>query len=407
MMSNSARHSIVRMNRKHFRHFELQKPAQDHAKVNPGFRVFVRESFSTDPRRKSSRKFITGDLTKFLLAYYDVEDEIKNFYEVITEGHPCRLYFDLEFARNENMNIDEDEVTLTFINVINHCLKVKFSVLCDEDCVLQLESSPNLPPNPPRTKMSRHLIFHVPNHVFANNSVCGHFVRSVWTCLVDFLDNLKVSPYFPHPTLSREALGQLRVSCRSKLGFIADMSVYSKNRHFRLLLSRKWEEESFLAVSLQNSFPNSTSPITSLEQSLVCCSVPPNTRVLQWNEERINTERAPRPGAQYQEAPLPRIDMCPEKLKRLKEFVGGCARTFSPSATVALYKMEPGRVTFTVVGDNFCELIGRRHKNNRTYFVADLRNKWVRQGCFDRDCLSRMRERETIKLPDDANPDMH
>ena len=125
-MNNLAPHRISYMNRQDLAHFDYQKPAKDHAKENPGFRVFVRESYSTLPSKKSSRKFISGELTKFLLAYNDVEDKIKNFYELISEGHPCRLYFDLEFDRND-MDKDKDQITI-FIDLVIHCLDVKFSV---------------------------------------------------------------------------------------------------------------------------------------------------------------------------------------------------------------------------------------------------------------------------------------
>ena len=42
--------------------------------------------------------------------------------------------------------------------------------------------------------------------------------------------------------------------------------------------------------------------------------------------------------------------------------------------------------TFSVLGNRFCERIGRQHKSNHIYFVVHWTRHEFRQGCFDPDC---------------------
>ena len=156
------------MNKFNFPWYTKQKDAIDHALAHAGFRVFVRETFSTLAGRDSTRSFISADKNKFLLSYFDVEDEMKHFYELILVDHPCRLYFDLEFDRSLNIGLDDDEVVDCFISVMSHCVNIEFNANCKPDCVLDLESSVDLL-SPPSTKMSHHLVFHLPQHIFGSN----------------------------------------------------------------------------------------------------------------------------------------------------------------------------------------------------------------------------------------------
>ena len=45
-------------------------------------------------------------------------------------------------------------------------------------------------------------------------------------------------------------------------------------------------------------------------------------------------------------------------------------------------------IIFHVSNTRFCENVNREHKSNHIYFVADLKNKFLFQKCFDEDCKS-------------------
>ena len=66
---------------------------------------------------------------------------LRHVYEIIREGYPCRLYFDLEFPRNENPNVDGDHLTCRWIELILWKLYEYFGLCLGFDSVVDLESS--------------------------------------------------------------------------------------------------------------------------------------------------------------------------------------------------------------------------------------------------------------------------
>ncbi|CAN0260853.1 unnamed protein product, partial [Ectocarpus sp. 12 AP-2014] len=80
---------------------------------------------------------------------------LRHMYEIIREGCPCRMYFDLEFACDPNPGLDGEELVRAWINVVAGKLHQEFGVSVGASNVLDLDSST------PK-KFSRHLIFHLP-----------------------------------------------------------------------------------------------------------------------------------------------------------------------------------------------------------------------------------------------------
>ncbi|CBN75167.1 similar to coiled-coil domain containing 111 [Ectocarpus siliculosus] len=98
---------------------------------------------------------------------------LRHMYEIIREGRPCRMYFDLEFARGPNPGLDGEELVCAWINVVAGKLHQEFGVSVGTSNVLDLDSST------PK-KFSRHLIFHLPgDQLFLDNSHVGRFVNSL------------------------------------------------------------------------------------------------------------------------------------------------------------------------------------------------------------------------------------
>ena len=46
------------------------------------------------------------------------QSPLGHVYEIIREGCPCRMYFDLEFARSYNPGLDGEELVRAWINVV-------------------------------------------------------------------------------------------------------------------------------------------------------------------------------------------------------------------------------------------------------------------------------------------------
>jgi len=54
----------------------------------------------------------------------DMGDDVRHYYELIPQGHPCRLYFDLEFQRALNPGIDDAALMTQFLTVWSRCRSV-------------------------------------------------------------------------------------------------------------------------------------------------------------------------------------------------------------------------------------------------------------------------------------------
>jgi hypothetical protein len=142
-----------------------------------------------------------------------------HWYEVVREGRPCHLYFDLEFARssvqNWNSNVDGDALVDTLLHHVGFILQRNWGLVLDpQSQVYELDSSTP-------EKFSRHVIVRIPGHAFFHNLAIGHFVSQVLAAAGTDLD------VFKSPPPSQE-----RVS-------FVDTAVYTKNRHFRLVYSSK------------------------------------------------------------------------------------------------------------------------------------------------------------------------
>ena len=84
------------------------------------------------------------------------------FYEVIQENRPCRLYFDLEYDKTINSDINGEIMINDFKDLIIEMLYKTFEItICAKD-ILDLESSS-------QEKFSRHLIVHTGEFLFSSN----------------------------------------------------------------------------------------------------------------------------------------------------------------------------------------------------------------------------------------------
>uniref|UniRef100_A0A1I8HMS8 DNA-directed primase/polymerase protein n=1 Tax=Macrostomum lignano TaxID=282301 RepID=A0A1I8HMS8_9PLAT len=106
----------------------------------------------------------------------------RHLYELIPEGSRCRLYFDLEFDRLSNPDLDGSMATDILLGFIRNLLTVAFgdtgATHSDWMEAVQLDASTD-------QKFSRHVIF--PNVVFSNNEIMGRFIRFAYALLMEWL----------------------------------------------------------------------------------------------------------------------------------------------------------------------------------------------------------------------------
>ncbi|XP_020590560.1 DNA-directed primase/polymerase protein isoform X2 [Phalaenopsis equestris] len=144
--------------------FPRQEEAIRFARTHRSCNVFSYQDHLTGKRR-----FLASTYDEFWKRYESMDSKFRHHYEVIQEGHPCHLYFDLEFNMRLNVgrNVDEMVDILTSITLI--AISEKYSIHANHECVVELDSSTE-------EKFSRHLIIRLPKAAFKNNSHVGAFV---------------------------------------------------------------------------------------------------------------------------------------------------------------------------------------------------------------------------------------
>jgi len=245
---------------------------------------------------------------------------LRHAYEIIPGKTPCRLYFDVEFARGtaleSNAQIHGDELVDRLIKEagkhLNRCFGLPVPARHD---VVDMDSSTP-------SKFSRHLVFHLRPAVsltkksspaaanreflFRSSDHVGAFVRSLAAELIlaqpSLLgDEVPSQPGAPHPlwvrhpprqaasgdvcasqevlSLSSSQEGTLDTSQEPRTrapaqpeplwSCVIDLGVYTKNRAFRLLGSRKFgREKPALRLADENQFVQHDGPSLASSQEM-------------------------------------------------------------------------------------------------------------------------------------------
>lgn len=157
--------------------------------------------YSFDVNASGAKKFIVTNPATFLEMYLALKPERRVYYEMIPDGVPIKLYMDFEFKRRENPGLNENEMIEKIISGVRTAVKIP------DVTPLQLDSSNEI-------KASRHLIFPI---VFKTKADVKAFV-------IHLVNELK-SP----ETDEGNVCG-------------LDLSVYDKQRFFRMIGSHKFAE---------------------------------------------------------------------------------------------------------------------------------------------------------------------
>jgi hypothetical protein len=255
--------------------------------------------FSFESANLGKRRFIAVGPQEFITRYLDIPPKERHVYEIIREGHPCRGYFDIEFSRESNPDIDGDALVRRLVSMICWKFYDLYGFELDERDFINLDSSNS-------TKFSQHLIMNIVRPLSNPNmdtSSCGDKYNShqIISSEVDFIERLQYGNHesnylvcirvndgaeflFPDNShvgsfVSRLISDMLENSASSSERFeggvcpksyfsdfwvwdrdhktrsnIVDLCVYSRNRAFRLLLSSKYGKETILSVNPNHNY---------------------------------------------------------------------------------------------------------------------------------------------------------
>ncbi|KAJ8752941.1 hypothetical protein K2173_008676 [Erythroxylum novogranatense] len=377
--------------------FPRQHEAMNFAKEHEQLRVF-----SYQDHHNGTRRFLVSTYKEFWRRYKNMDSKYRHHYEVIQEGLPCHLYFDLEFSKKENVGKDGDEMVDLLISVVLEALHEKYSIIGNQDWVVELDSSTE-------EKFSRHLIIRVPKTAFKDNSHAGAFVSEICSRVLTGRDGRFEKLFTAKDSSSLESSVQLFI----------DNAVYSRNRCFRLALSSKagktsvllptrrfkcksmCEEDMFMASLICNMD-------TDCEKLLVCRMDLDCVRTLQFDTEVNNNFRCRAQDLSLNsctsdasiaykigKSPFPALD----------NFIESIASVGSVSGKVRSWYWfsEYGLMVYSMSKNRYCERIGREHKSNNVMYVVDLRSAVFYQKCYDPDCRgyrSPLRPIPTSTIPD-------
>ena len=175
-----------------------------------------------------------------------------------------------------------------------------------------------------------------------------------------------------------------------------DSCVYSRNRNIRMFLSCKRGKGQVFVMS-QRGNPEWMYSLSSFEQlryslisvnrrdSLVC------TENLLENPLSLDSSM---PEANHHSRLLTTIEYSNETsgednmkaciLTWLQSASGSNGGRIKGQSSIA----ENGIYCLYIMGNRFCQRIGRQHKSNNIYFICDTERRRFRQACFDSDCRS-------------------
>ncbi|XP_010261356.1 PREDICTED: DNA-directed primase/polymerase protein isoform X3 [Nelumbo nucifera] len=363
--------------------------------------------FSYQDHLNGQRRFLVSTYAEFWRRYKNMDPKFRHHYEVIQEGLPCHLYFDLEFNKRANDGKNGDEMVDLLISIILDALFDKYSIQGNQEWIIELDSSTE-------EKFSRHLIIRIPKTAFKDNLHAGAFVAEICSriCSARESDRRLDKLFISKDPSSDEIPCQLFV----------DTAVYSRNRCFRLFLSSKAgknsvllptgrfkcksmsEEEMFMASLICNMD-------TDCKKLLICKMEFDCVKTLCFDSE-VNGNFGQHSGSSNElawhactkdvpttyfmgKSPFPTLDAFVESIASIGNVAGRIRSWY--------WFSEYGLMVYSMSKNRYCERIGRQHKSNHVMYIVDLRRAVYYQKCYDPDCKG---YRSPLRpIPGDVFPD--
>ncbi|XP_071712039.1 uncharacterized protein [Rutidosis leptorrhynchoides] len=377
--------------------FPRQDEAMKFAKDKGDMRIFSYQDHTSGQRR-----FLVSTYKEFWRRYKNMSPKFRHHYEVIQEGLPCHLYFDLEFNIKENPERNGDEMVDLLILITFEALLEKYSIEGDTNWIVELDSST-------KDKFSRHLIIRIPGIAFKDNIHVGAFVAEICSRIHSARGRDK---RFEQLFISKDS-SSTDVPCH----LFVDTAVYSRNRCFRLHLSTKAGKNSvllptgrFKCKDMNEDDVFMVSLICNInadcEKLLICKMDLDCVKVLHFDIEKNSEYRKPCarefiPSASSSngyfsgKSPFPTLD-------EFVEYVGTIGNVQGKIRSWYWFS-EYGLMVYSMLRNRFCERIGRQHKSNHVMYVVDLQKATYYQKCYDPDCRG---YRSPLRpVPPEAFPD--
>jgi hypothetical protein len=98
----------------------------------------------------------------------------RHYYELIRDSWPCRAYFDLEFSITSNKDLNGDNLTSKWINLVVWKIYMIWKIHIDEKSIIVLDSTTT-------EKYSKHVIIILPGNEIKNNEYNNKF-NSFFEC---------------------------------------------------------------------------------------------------------------------------------------------------------------------------------------------------------------------------------
>ena len=260
----SPRKSTLRLRYRQDFSTERDLPSPLHDDLHSDLWCLEPRIFAVEKSKTGKRRYMVGHLGRFLDYYWRKCDPLqRHYYELIREKTPCRLYFDLEFSKLSNPDID-DETTEVLMTEFLVELAIEFDrhygLPLPRCNVVDLDSST-------AKKFSRHLIVHLPgDELYPDAAAVGRFVRVLVGRLATEVASGQLqekrptlaSHLFVYPAPSASSCQDSKDSSgnAAKSVCFIDLGVYTRNRLFRLLGSCKYGKstDAMLRIASTNEF---------------------------------------------------------------------------------------------------------------------------------------------------------
>ena len=343
--------------------FRRQADAIAARNVGAGEKVFSCE-IDSDGRRK----YICGDVESFWNSYKDCPHYQKNFYEVITQDSPTKLFLDLEFKKEYNESKDGLIMTKKLMSILDDMINALFGIKEPSKQVQILESSNN-------QKYSVHIIYN--STIFKNIEECRKFVKYMVNSLTD----------------DQESLFKVKDNDGTSKLFI-DTSIYNRNRNLRLWLSSKFGERRPLICANEkyghgDDGDEPKCPKQIFFESLVTNGHLDDDRYLVFSPPNLNDE------SNITTAKVNLTEsVTSSPYLEIDEIVSELA---SPGKVrKIIVNLQQEIVKYEVSGNMFCRTKGGLHRKNNIYFKYFHRSKMIIQDCYDDYCSKSTSMKEKV-----------
>ena len=370
--------------------FGLQEDAFRFVDARPDDNLRV---WAAEINRDGGRKYYAANIDEFWRRYRVLKPSFRHFYELIRSGEPCLLYLDLEYDRAANPTCDGERMVATVVALLSEALDAAYGAAPRAADVVDLDSSTE-------RKFSRHVLLR--GAAFADNLHLGRFVLAWHAALgARRAAELRVDELWVHEKGATAADAP-------RTAFFVDLSVYSRNRCFRLYKSSKLGKGAELlpaGMSEEQLWFLPHADEEALFRRSLASDVPPGATLLR-HEAPTSAEcmGAPTAGGGGGSSSADgsggggggggvlRRDDCPYTELAAFMLDGWATKSGCAAGRVRGWSLRRGAggeasaLTLALADNRWCAHVGRPHRSNGVYLVARVADRCFQQFCFDADC---------------------